>query len=61
MKVQVYRREGGKRYVNIYPYGTLVGLICHYSANCKAGFQHAREAINGAGVILGGNGCYATP
>ena len=36
-------------------------ILCYYSENCKAGSQHAREAISSAGVILGGHGCYATP
>ena len=36
-------------------------ILCYYSVNCKAESQHTREAISGAGVILGGYGCYATP
>ena len=53
--------ESGESYVYILPYDTLVRPSCYCSANCKAGSQHAREAISGEGVILGGHGSCTTP
>lgn len=55
------KRERGESYVYILPYDTLVRPSCYCSANFKAGSQHAREAISGEGVILGGHGSCTTP